>query len=374
MVASHLVLDSLQVRGFRVFRELTILRLGRVNLITGKNNVGKSCLLEALRLYARRAQASLIWEMLEARDESEIGPGAGEDEGDAEAPDIRHLFYGRRCKPELPPPIQIGPVTGKDQLSLAMELATLEEKAQGFFVPRPLLPTEYALVDHPILVLRAGFGEQEGVILRFDRYRGRRPMGLFAEPTRIPCSYVPANGLSSAEIGELWDGIALTPMEEVVLESLRIIAPDVDRVTLVAGQSSKRERIPIAKPRASDDPVPLRSMGEGMNRMLGIALALVNAKDGMLLIDEVESGLHYSVEPELWRLVFRVAARLNVQVFSTTHNWDCIRGFQKAARESPEDGLLISLRRKEDKPDLIVPILYSEEDLAVATQETIEVR
>ena len=46
-------------------------------------------------------------------------------------------------------------------------------------------------------------------------------------------------------------------------------------------------------------------MGEGMSRMFGIALALVNAKDGMLLIDEVDTGLHYSVLPDLWETHFR---------------------------------------------------------------------
>ncbi len=68
-----------------------------------------------------------------------------------------------------------------------------------------------------------------------------------------------------------------------------------------------------------------------MLRALGISLALVNVKDGILLIDEFENGLYYSVQPDLWQSIFRVARRLNVQVFATTHSWDCVEGFQKAA-------------------------------------------
>ena len=52
-----------------------------------------------------------------------------------------------------------------------------------------------------------------------------------------------------------------------------------------------------------------------MQRTFGIALALVNARNGLLLIDEFENGLHYLVQPDLWRLIFQVARRLNVQVF-----------------------------------------------------------
>ncbi len=81
-----------------------------------------------------------------------------------------------------------------------------------------------------------------------------------------------------------------------------------------------------------------------MGRLLGVALALVNASDGVLLIDEIESGLHYTVQADMWRLIFRVAHRLNVQVFATTHSWDCIEAFQKAALEDvAEEGLILTV-------------------------------
>ncbi len=101
----------------------------------------------------------------------------------------------------------------------------------------------------------------------------------------------------------------------------------------------------------------------------------VNAKDGMLLIDEVDSGLHYSVQANVWRLIFEVARRLNVQVFATTHSWDCVKGFQQATQENKEDeGLLISLRRKKDQEDEIVAVLFDEEELSIVAPSHIEVR
>jgi AAA15 family ATPase/GTPase len=109
-----------------------------------------------------------------------------------------------------------------------------------------------------------------------------------------------------------------------------------------------------------------------MLRALGISLALVNAKDGILLIDEFENGLYYSVQPDLWRLIFRVASRLNVQVFAITHSWDCIEAFQQASRSEQEvEGLLIRL---ESKKGSIVATLFDERQLGIATREHIEVR
>lgn len=109
-----------------------------------------------------------------------------------------------------------------------------------------------------------------------------------------------------------------------------------------------------------------------MQRMFGIALALVNSRNGILLVDEIENGLHYSAQPDVWRLIFRLASRLNVQVFATTHSWDCIEAFQKAAQEDTQNaGLLIRLENKKGK---IIATLFDEQELGIATREQIEVR
>lgn len=113
-------------------------------------------------------------------------------------------------------------------------------------------------------------------------------------------------------------------------------------------------------------------MGDGMTRMLHLVLALVNARDGMLLIDEVENGIHYSVQPDLWRLVFQVARRLNVQVFATSHSLDCVQAFQRAAEEDEaEEGILIRLQHRKGE---IEAVPFDEDKLGFATREQIEVR
>jgi AAA15 family ATPase/GTPase len=144
-------------------------------------------------------------------------------------------------------------------------------------------------------------------------------------------------------------------------------------LSLVAeARGNVRDRIPIVRIAGMNEPIPLRSLGDGMQRMLGIALALVNAKDGVLLVDEVENGLHYTILPQLWRLIFETARRLNVQVFATSHSWECIQAFQQAAEEDTEsEGLLIRLQLKGEE---IVAVVVDEEHLGIATSERIEVR
>jgi len=163
----------------------------------------------------------------------------------------------------------------------------------------------------------------------------------------------------------------LTGLEREVSNALRFIAPGVEGLNLVSTPTSNGERDLVVNLASIDEPLPLHSLGNGMWRNLGIALALVNAKDGILLIDEFENGLYYSVQLDLWRFIFRLARSLNVQVFATTHSWDCIEAFQKAAQEDSGEGTLIRLENKKDK---IVATLFDERQLGIATREQIEVR
>ncbi len=199
---------------------------------------------------------------------------------------------------------------------------------------------------------------------------GPRP-GTFGE---ITCVAVRANGLGRREIGQYWDNIALTGAERDVLDALRIIQRDARAITLIVDPESQRgDRIPIVQVGDGDAPMPLRHMGEGMVRIFGIAVALANAKGGLLLIDEVESGLHYSVFSDLWHVIFETARRLEVQVFATTHSWECISGFQEAANEDREaNGFLVRLD-KTHRGD-IAPTIFDVSELGIATREQIEVR
>jgi len=101
-------------------------------------------------------------------------------------------------------------------------------------------------------------------------------------------------------------------------------------------------------------------------------LAMVNAREGFLLVDEFENGLYYGVQDEVWDVVFVLAELLNVQVFATTHSWDCIVGFQAAARRNQAQGMLYRLDRGDD--DGIHATGYTGAEVAIAAEQLIEVR
>ncbi len=379
-----LMLDSLQILRFRCFRELRIGRLARVNLIVGKNNVGKSTVLEALRLYAKPGSAFDLFQILLARDEILPADLAEWSRSYSVALPIDTLFWGRKLHSGENHEIRIGPVASPNE-TLAIDIEITPES------PWPSIPSSAgAMAGFLSLVFRRGtssqvlfVGSRQDVVGAVEPSRALAPIdtkpSILLFPDR-PLHLIGANGLNPNDIVSLWDSVSLSAFEPHVVDALRIISPDLERIALKGpvGRSATGPprpgadtRVPFAKVQGFDEPMPLRALGDGVNRLFGLALALVSARGGLLLVDEIENGIHYSVQADLWRLIFQTAARLNVQVFATTHSYDCIQAFETAAKESEEDGVLVRLARKGDRT-LVGE--FDERELEVAVEGNIEVR
>jgi hypothetical protein len=370
ITASTLALDSLEIKNYRVFMDLVIPKFGRVNLIVGKNNVGKSTLLEALWLYSQKGNPTVLLDLLKSRDEYSRVSRYSEDLKERMW-DIKNLFYGRAEIKDECPQISIGPIASPNAtLVLDVEWFVSKTNEEGIIERQPVSDASKRSEADPFVVTR--FGNKHPRFVRLDRLMDRRFGPLLSDLAQIPGHLVKANGLDSQEVAQLWDNIALTDSEDSIVLALHIIAPEVRRISFLGNKEASERRIPVARVDELPEPIPIRSMGEGMNRILGIVLAVVNSQNGILLVDEIESGLHYLAQPDIWRLIFQLAHRLNVQVFATTHSWDCINAFQMAASEDANDqGFLVRLDRRAGE---IGVTSFNERTLSIATREQIEVR
>lgn len=374
-------ISSLTIERFRSLQQLKLEGLGRVNLITGRNNTGKSTILEALRILVSDAAPSVLFNILRDREEdwgsNESMPSLALFEDIKGFSPFASLFSGFPPLAEIRKPIRISGHNGERPLQLIISLGWFSEEKDHMGL-RKLVPREGQLIptddSTPALVFESGSSAKYMPLDYFRRpeFRQRFIRGELTEEPRVPCVFVsPYGGERTATLGPLWDKIALTDREKDVVKALRIIAADVEAVSMVGGEGPRAARTAIVRSSNFYRPIPLRSFGDGMNRLFGIVLSLVNAKDGYLLIDEFENGMHHTVQLDVWRAIFRLARDLNIQVFATSHSWDAVEAFQKAAAEVPDEGLLIRLSRKDNA---IIPTLFREEELAVATREKIEVR
>jgi hypothetical protein len=381
------MIPSLHISGFKLFRDLELPKLGSLNLFVGKNNTGKTCLLEAVELYA----SSSPWDILRVASRREP-QGARRSRVERYDPfelgaslqpllSFFHREHGRV-------PIGIWLSAGNPNADLKLECAP--------FLPEMLemdvLPEENGKVEpqsrrrHLRHLLEEGFvltrGEKRSrpLFFEFERYLRSHPVPqqmMFEEegwlhPDATPVAFLPARGFTNSEAKRLWDKASLADKDELLLDWLRFVEPEVRDLRYISDSDSGVD-LPYLKINGDRGRTPLSSMGDGLTRLFHIGLAMANASGGILLIDEFENGLHWEVQKELWKALFEAANQFGVQIFATTHSTDCIRGFLAAQSEVLKLGENFVYRLERQGDDIYALDLPSE-NLDAALRHQIEVR
>lgn len=405
------MLKSLEIRNFRSLESLQVAKLGRVNLIVGKNNSGKSSVLEALRIYAGNAQRGLLEEIAAGHDEKfRVRESERSESGqrsillDQQLP-FEDFFTGRQFPQDEDAGISIGEIWATTDLlgervnadSLRIEHGFLHETEE--VVSNDMggtIETSTRLRRQRISRVSADGVETGNVRQSLFVGKGDRltPVMLDSSAPRyrptpfdtsgtLPCSIIPTQFVSVDDLADEWDKIVFTEHEQVVKQALQIISQDFENLTFVRNDESssamRREFRRSAKVKLTDlpRPIPLNSLGDGMLRVLQLVLKVFPAKDGFLLIDEFENGLHYSVQEKVWALLFELAHKLNIQIFATTHSWDCIESFSKAAIARQDiEGVLFRVGKSVRDSDRgrVIATVFDEQALYNITQTDVEVR
>lgn len=338
-------LESLSISGFRGIDQLEIPRLGRVALVAGKNGVGKTTVLDGVRLYAAHGELDAIRSLLMSRDE--LTTYEDENGNLVDGPAFEGLFH-RNGKDQVT--IAIGPLNGGPVLRIAETVGADGRAFDVVFDGRQKSYTEREFASRlPLLNQWLGQNEESSV---------------------ARCELLGPGLLRNTDLARLWDNIALTDHEALALDALRLIFGNRVHRAAVIGEARGR-RVVV---RLSDhpSPLPLKSLGEGATRMFGVALALANCRDGILLLDEAENGIHYSLQSQFWGMVLRAAEMHNIQILATTHSKDCINGFADAASTTPDiDANLVRIGWRKGK---LRAVEYSTEELETAAEQNIEVR
>ena len=384
------MIRSLDITGFRAFERLTMRGLERVNLLVGKNNCGKTSVLEAIQFLATQGDPSALWETMSRRGERVTDPRGDRNYGPQA--DVSHLFHGHQLEPGGR--FRIEQRNGGDPEAVTVEVVVSEDvpdrgqQAEQLFDPRE----EFGSSDFSGgLALRLQWGRgkdqrsQSVPLLRtashvIEEY-GLPPLRqrFRRSADRSPVQFITTAALTRTQAALMWDGVAATPDEERTVEALKIIEDDIRqlRALIDPGRSyyyAEREdrggfvvNVGGVKTR-----VPIGSMGDGIWRMLGLALSLATARGGLLLVDEIDTGLHYTVMRDMWRLVLDTANRLKLQVFATTHSLDCWLSLADVIETSPDLKRGVAVHRIEAGRD--ESVRYSGEALAAAARHELEVR
>lgn len=380
------MIKSVKMTGYRGLRDLSMTELGRVNLLVGKNNSGKTSVLEGLYLLATRADPSAIWRVLTRRGEQIVEPPAPGRAFQIEV-DPCHLFYGHAMQVGTRATFQT--TNGVPERSLTFEVSESKREANPalFAQLQAQQQPEGTNVGSRYMISITGHPAPLAAIVPLSSRGGLRQdvmqtlLNMSAPAMRDGGGdhhqFITTDSLSIQEVQSAFTQIALSPREAHIIRALQFIEPKVERIAasgtvIFSGPGWPTRGGLKVKLAGEDEPIPIGSLGEGTWRLLALAIALANAKDGLLLVDEIDTGLHYTVLKKMWTFVADAAQEFNVQVFATTHSSDCINSLAAVCDADVKVGSQVTIQRLEAERDHT--IAYNEAEIVALARNHIEVR
>ncbi|MFP4099944.1 AAA family ATPase [Coleofasciculus sp.] len=379
------MLKNLTINNFRCFKHFELQQLGRVNLLVGKNNSGKTSILEAIQLLCSKGNPEPLLEAMTNRGEYFWSDDIKRSRREREL-DICHLFHGHEIESGSEFSILSSNDNFQDKLFVSIGKQPIVSRTDSEIESdeSASVVEEFPddLIEFVFKITWTDGNHREGWKRTLSSNGGLsedyiRRWRVIGKPSKnaAKTQYITSSSLTTTNMTELFDQVVLTPEEMLVYKALQTIEPKIERLASITSESRRylesRSGF-VVRLADSDQRVPIGSMGDGIWRMLGLALSTVSAKGGVLLIDEIDTGLHFTTMEDMWKLILETAKKLNVQVFATTHNSDCWTSLASIAsqEQDTEDG--ITIQRIE--PGKETGVLFTEREIVIAAQRGIEVR
>ena len=360
------MLKTFSITNFKCFRHLAIPDLAQINLITGLNNVGKTALLEALFLHAGHFNPTLSLTINVFRGLPLSTP----------TPDViwGWCFTDRN----LEKTIQLQGMTD-DGRQLTLSIASIPVKTP---TPAPNdapsaspsttagVSLTAAPVRHELLYTHTSQDGQP-VTNRLTLNDQGIPIAKSAPPSRITAAFLPSRTMFHMEDATILDRLNMEKRQPEILEMVRFFDPRIKGFSLSALWGPLTIVVDIE---GQEHLMPLPFAGEGLAHFLSILLHVVQVSPGnLLLIDEIDNGIHFSILPKVWSAIFQMALKSQVQIVATTHNRECVMAAHKAS--STLLGYPFRLHRLERLRDNSLQVIsYDRETLSTVLAADFEVR
>ncbi len=304
-------IKELHVENFKCFQNLRIDGLKQVNLIGGKNNVGKTALLESIELFMCSDNASdfvgKVRHML-----------------------IRRQHYGKKIKY-----VDIDFFyDNKDRITINSGIKNIQilshkgtetvSDSGDFFSERKLA---FMVFDGAEVMVR--------VEIPLHSIESTENFFTFKKESKIiSVNFINSAVLSDEELAIFYGSFVDMDMEYFIDQSLSQFD---EQIVSFKPRATEKGMVLKVKLKEKKEHVLLSSMGEGVSRYIAILCAIWASKDGVLLIDEIENGIHYTNYPKFWKLIHQASRDANCQIFATTHSKECIEAFNQTQLEAEQE-------------------------------------
>jgi len=333
-------IENLEIRNFKCFKQLSIAGIGQVNLIGGKNNAGKTAFLEAVDLFISSDKAydlaSSVYKILKRRQGANRSKYLAID-----------FIYDDESE------ITISSSSSSKTCTLKHSFEVINNDT----FENDLLPTE-------VLILSVN-DDKKNIPIDVFSAKNRIEAVRMNRDRKSNLIYISSSTADEQDIAILYGALVELGMEDFLNKSLYSFDNNILELKQIATEHGV-----ILKLKTKKNLILLSSLGEGINRYIAILCAIWANKDGVLLIDEIENGIHYTNYKKLWKIILQASVDANCQIFITTHSKECITAFNDVQFEDEKCNAQYFEFYKNLKTDLITASARDKEQLRYAlTQE-----
>lgn len=319
------MVTKFKVENFKGFENLELTNLSRINLVGGKNNVGKTSLLEALFSMHDRLSIDILLKTFIWRAATPFFNLTQ----DIWLPAFYNYDTSKEIKFTL---INDKGVT--EQVSLKMDRNYIPPQ-QHNILQLPNNPGQVAM-NKPRFALKLEVKSNEFVSQETFIYIAENGM-LNAQNIKLnvnknlPVVQFYSTRTFDAQKDSIGYGeIVRNNLEKIIIDALHIVEP---RLTSIVPIQIANNQTILHGDIGLPSKVPLYYMGDGVTRLLSFIIAIVRSSNGIVLFDEIENGLHYSIHADMWRVFYDLAKKYNVQIISNTHSIEMVEAFNKVSQE-----------------------------------------
>lgn len=356
------MIEKIEIANYRCFKSLKLSNLGRINVIVGPNSAGKTALMEAIYLVVG-ASPELVFRTKAFRGLPRLSLSLNKESYESL---WRDLFFRFNQKERIEILLKGSPKSFARRLSIGYQhneeiMLNIGDKDFSQADIKSVVPIVFEWVLSPKQKISATpIITSDGITVKFSE-----PL----EP--LPGGFYTSSALNTPqENAGYFSALSIKNKEKDIVNALKSEFPFVTglSVQIFAGAPTI-----FASLKNMPEKIPLNLVSSGVNKLIGILLGIANQAGGVICIDELENGFYFDRLSSIWNILLEFANKFDVQIFASTHSWECLQAASDCAKKSSRKSEFTVIQSVNDN-DIATFRVHSGEALVAAISQQIDVR
>lgn len=358
--------NDVNIKAFRGLSNLELNSCSRINLLLGDNNVGKSSVLEALSMFKTDDPYNLF------------SIASNRDPSYASINGIKYLYPIGKSKIELNALTSNGEykVSSTHQIKKVVfnkeAFLGMEDENHKALLERMIKTFNYEGKETDLIEGELVFNKQvkKFSFVKFDLITS----GISSSTTKInKIIYVSPSTHFKLDFIPLTEVLKSDSYKKAFIKVLQLFDPDIEDLLYLGSDDLVNEKVPFIK-KVGQDASPVSIYGDGIKKAIAIATFVALSRNGVLLIDEIETSLYYKYFYTLFSFLVKACIHFNVQLFITTHSDEVINTYIDIANETDDDTILSIFTLRKVGKKTTAAKLSGKEQLSLKQTMSMEIR